>query len=63
MANDRPEMPHTQTSAPVKPPDTTRDEPERKADEGRAPARQASDEDEVRGDRMPAGADEPGAGI
>ncbi len=69
MPNERPEMPHTQTSAPAEPPDTTRDVPEREdaAERTRRAeaerTRRAGEERDVRGDRMPAGADEPGAGI
>lgn len=68
MANPRPEMPHTQTSAPVKPARTTQEPsaqpPARGDEEERSPARRGdTDERAVRGDRMPAGADEPGAGL
>ena len=68
MANDRPEMPHAQTSAPVEPARTTQEpspQPPRRTDqEERSPARrEAEEEGAVRGDRMPAGADEPGAGL
>ncbi len=61
--DDRREMPHTQTSAPVRPPQTTRDVTTGEAEEERTPARHAGDESGRRGDRMPAGADEPGAGL
>jgi hypothetical protein len=62
MPTEKPEMPHTQTSAPVKPPETTKDVvPEHDPDEG-WPTRHAGDE-QARGDRMPLGADEPGAGL
>lgn len=63
MAID-PEMPHTQTSAPTKPPQTTEDVPgssRREADTEQSPARE--EEEHERGDRMPRGADEPGAGL
>ncbi len=65
MAQRDPEMPATQTSAPVKPARTTEDvtTPPDRGDSGQAPRREASQEGEVRGDRMPAGADEPGAGL
>ncbi len=61
MASEKPETPHTQTSAPVKPARTTQDvaDPLRE----KAPPRQAGDERGDRGDRMPKGADEPGAGL
>ncbi len=64
MANSNadPEMPRTQTSAPVKPPRTTEEASPRDDVEG-APARRAGEDDSVRGDRMPKGADEPGAGL
>jgi hypothetical protein len=55
-----PEMPHTQTSAPTQPPETTQDVPRREAGSEQAPSREA---DRDRGDRMPIGADEPGAGL
>jgi hypothetical protein len=59
---NRPEMPRTQTSAPVEPPGTTRDVSRREEDD--AAARNAREQGEgVRGDRMPRGADEPGAGL
>ncbi len=61
MANDRPETPRTQTSAPVEPPRTTRDAGAEGQEEERRQPRRA--DEEVRGDRMPAGADEPGAGM
>jgi hypothetical protein len=64
MENEKPEMPRTQPSAPVKPPSTTEDAPRRDAsDEGSRPPRQGTTESDVRGDEMPAGADEPGAGL
>jgi hypothetical protein len=53
-------MPHTQTSAPTQPPETTQDAPRREAGSEQAPSREA---DRDRGDRMPIGADEPGAGL
>jgi hypothetical protein len=59
MAVD-PEMPHTQTSAPAQSPGTTEDVPKREAGTERAPPREAEGE---RGDRMPLGGDEPGAGL
>ncbi|BDG01357.1 hypothetical protein [Anaeromyxobacter oryzae] len=63
MATDKPEMPRTQTSAPVKPPRTTRDvTPAGEPEAERTPGRKAGDE-LARGDRMPMGADEPGAGL
>lgn len=62
MAID-PEMPRTRTSAPVKPSRTTEDAPRREPDTERAPRRQADDDPGVGGDRMPKGADEPGAGL
>jgi hypothetical protein len=61
MAKDKQGMPHTQTSAPVKPPRTTED-PAARRDEAEERRREAGDEG-VRGDRMPRGADEPGAGL
>ncbi len=66
MANEGGERPRTQTSAPVKPARTTEDvpAPRRDAPEERMPARRAADDDTgVGGDRMPKGADEPGAGL
>ncbi len=65
MANPNadPEMPRTQTSAPVKPPRTTEEVFPRDEDAEGTPARRAGDDDSVRGDRMPKGADEPGAGL
>ncbi len=63
MATNEPERPRTQTSAPVQPPRTTRDvAPDREGRAERSPSRQAGDE-QARGDRMPKGADEPGAGL
>jgi hypothetical protein len=59
--DDLRETPHTRTGAPGRPPDATRDAAG-EAGEGRAPARRAGDDTGSRGDRMPAGADEPGAG-
>jgi hypothetical protein len=60
MATD-PEMPRTQTSAPTKPASTTEDVPAERRNAGseREPSREAGE----RGDRMPKGADEPGAGL
>lgn len=65
MPTENPETPRTQTSAPVKPADTTRDAPapQRDPDADRTPARHAGDDPGVGGDRMPKGFDEPGAGI
>lgn len=62
MAID-PEMPRTQTSAPVKPARTTEDVPRREPDTERRARREAGDDPGVGGDRMPKGADEPGAGL
>jgi hypothetical protein len=62
MAID-PDMPRTQTSAPVKPSRTTEDAPRRDPDTERAPRRHAEDDPGVGGDRIPKGADEPGAGL
>jgi hypothetical protein len=62
MAKDKQGMPHTQTSAPVKPPRTTED-PAARRDEAEERRREARDEAAVRGDRMPKGGDEPGAGL
>jgi hypothetical protein len=60
MPSDRPEMPHTQTSAPVEPPETTEDvATRREPDEG--PPRRA--DEEAGPEHMPRGADEPGAGM
>ena len=61
MASENPERPRTQTSAPFKPARTTKDVPDPEREE--APPRQAGDERGDRGDRMPMGADEPGAGL
>lgn len=65
MATERHGRPHTQTSAPVKPARTTEEVPARRrdADEDRKPSRQASEDFGVGGDRIPKGADEPGAGL
>jgi hypothetical protein len=66
MAGTEPEMPHTQTSAPVKPARTTEDGavPRREPpDDAEAPRRGGGDETGEHGDRMPKGADEPGAGL
>jgi hypothetical protein len=62
MAKDKQGMPRTQTSAPVKPPNTTEDAAARR-DEEEERRREAGDEAAVRGDRMPKGGDEPGAGL
>jgi hypothetical protein len=62
MPNKEPEMPHTQTSAPVEPPSTTEDVPTRREPDAARPAHEAGDEAEG-GGRMPRGADEPGAGM
>jgi hypothetical protein len=63
MARRDEEMPRTQTSAPVQPARTTAD-PAARDEPGadRAP-HEAGDERGDRGDRMPKGADEPGAGL
>jgi hypothetical protein len=62
MPKRNPEMPHTQTSAPVEPPETTEDPVRRRdPDDGRASRR--ADEEMGREERMPRGADEPGAGM
>jgi hypothetical protein len=65
MASKKPDMPRTQTSAPVKPPRTTEDATGRRRDpdEGEWPSRGAGDPGGDHGDRMPRGADEPGAGL
>ncbi len=64
MPSHHPEMPRTQTSAPVEDPSTTQDAAVPGGeDAGRTPERRAGDESGTRGDRMPAGADEPGAGL
>ena len=63
MPKHEPEMPHTQTSAPVAPARTTEDVPPREDEEQRPPRREAGDASGERGDRMPKGADEPGAGL
>lgn len=62
MPHDKPDMPHTQTSAPVEPPETAEDVASRREPDAGRPPRQAGDES-GRGDRMPKGADEPGAGM
>ena len=62
MAID-PDMPRTQTSAPVRPPRTTEDAPRREPDTEKRPSREAGEDPGVGGDRMPKGADEPGAGL
>jgi hypothetical protein len=62
MAMD-PDMPRTQTSAPVRPPRTTEDAPRREPDTEKRPPREAGEDPGVGGDRMPKGADEPGAGL
>lgn len=56
------EMPSSQTSAPVKPPDTT-EEVRRDVAREEDGSPTFVEGDEVRGDRMPRGADEPGAGL
>jgi hypothetical protein len=61
MANEKQENPRTQPSAPVKAPSTTNDPSEPESE--RMPRREAGDESGTRGDRMPKGADEPGAGL
>lgn len=58
-----PEIPHPQTSAPVEPVRTTEDPFPRDDAEERKPRREAGDASGERGDRMPRGADEPGAGL
>lgn len=65
MATFDPEVPRTQTSAPSKPARTTEDVPASRRDPGaeRPSTRQAGDDTGVGGDRMPKGADEPGAGL
>ncbi len=63
MASDKPEIPRTQTSAPARPAGTTKDVPAREPERERAPSRHASDDPDVGGDRIPKGADEPGAGL
>lgn len=64
MPTENPETPRTRTSAPVKPPSTTKDAPARRdPDDDRTPPRQADDDTGVGGDRMPRGWDEPGAGM
>jgi hypothetical protein len=65
MAEEKRDMPRTQTSAPVKPPRTTTEPPQPDLDEGEAPSRRhhVSDESDAGGDQMPKGFDEPGAGI
>jgi hypothetical protein len=61
MAQKR-EMPRGQPSPPAGPARKGKDEdaPRRAPEDERAPAREA---DAERGDRMPKGADEPGAGL
>ena len=69
MARDRRGMPRTQTSAPAQPRRTAQEPSDRppptapRIDERPPARREAGDEGEVRGDRMPPGADEPGAGL
>jgi hypothetical protein len=64
MPTENPEMPHTQTSAPVKPASTTKDAPAPRRDpRDDTTPRQAGDDTGVGGDRMPKGWDEPGAGL
>jgi hypothetical protein len=63
MPTERRNLPRTQTSAPVEPPGTTKEPTDQDAEERRSPTRQAGDERGDRGDRMPKGADEPGAGL
>jgi hypothetical protein len=63
MPTDRRSMPRTRTSAPVEPPRTTKDPTEHEGEESGSSTRQAGDERGDRGDRMPRGADEPGAGL
>jgi hypothetical protein len=62
MPNEK--TPRTQTSAPVEPAETTEDVP-RRAAEGQPwpPRHQHTPDEAVRGDEMPMGADEPGAGL
>jgi hypothetical protein len=64
MTSPREEIPHTQTSAPVEPPQTAQDVvPRREEEDGRKRAREATGPDAGSGGTMPAGADEPGAGM
>jgi hypothetical protein len=65
MATKEPGTPRSQTSAPVERPSTTRDPRSlRDPDDRRTPSRGAGGDDpDVGGDRMPKGADEPGAGL
>ena len=68
MATREPEIPHTQTSAPVEAPGTTEDATAGRRQQGapaeeRWPAAERGDPTGERADRMPRGADEPGAGL
>lgn len=66
MAKKEPEVRHTQTSAPVEAPGTTEDPVARRRREGAGgwrPAGEHGDPTGERGDRMPRGGDEPGAGL
>lgn len=65
MTPHDPERPRTQTSAPSKPAHTTEDVPasRREPDAERTTTHRAGDDPGVGGDRMPKGADEPGAGL
>ncbi len=60
---DDPELPHGQKGAPAKPSRTTEEVFPRDGSADDPASRQAGEDDAVRGDRMPKGADEPGAGL
>jgi hypothetical protein len=63
MAKEKRGIPRTQTSAPVKSPGTTEDPAAARRDDVEERRREAREEAAVRGDRMPKGGDEPGAGL
>jgi hypothetical protein len=60
---NHPDVPHPQTSAPAPPARTPDDASPGEGEEERTPRREAGDATGEHGDRMPKGADEPGAGL
>jgi hypothetical protein len=65
MPTDKPEMPHTQTSAPTAPARTTEDVPgtSRQAGSEETSRESSLESEHEREYHMPKGADEPGAGL
>jgi hypothetical protein len=65
MGEKRTQQPNAPAGAPETPARPRRDVavPEHEHGDSPAPSRRAAEEQEVRGDHMPAGADEPGAGL